>query len=119
MTVLCRITALADGAARGVAPDADGQDTMFLIRRGALVFAYRDSCPHWPGARMAWRRHEYLDASGTHIVCHGHGARFDIETGECLSGPCVGQSLTAVPVELSAGGTIRLLLPPCKDNKND
>ena len=109
MTVLCHISEIPVDGAIGVEPGEDGHDTIFLVRRAGHVYAYRDSCPHWPGARMAWRRHEYLDADGAHIVCHGHGALFDIATGHCLSGPCAGLSLSALPVELTAQGLVRLL----------
>lgn len=45
---------------------------------------------------MPWRKHGYLDAAAEHIVCHGHGARFTLEDGLCVLGPCQGQALEAV-----------------------
>jgi nitrite reductase/ring-hydroxylating ferredoxin subunit len=32
-----------------------------------------------------------------------HGALFDLESGECVSGPCAGQSLRALPVHVTSG----------------
>ena len=39
-------------------------------------------------------------------MCHGHGALFDIDTGVCTSGPCLGQSLTRVAIERDGEGTL-------------
>jgi nitrite reductase/ring-hydroxylating ferredoxin subunit len=93
---LCRLDDLADGASRGFDPAGTGQDTVLLVRRGDRVFGWRDACPHHGGTPMAWRKDEYLDAARTHIVCAAHGARFDIETGACTLGPCLGQRLQPV-----------------------
>lgn len=78
--------------------DLPGIGAVFLVRRDNQVYGYLDDCPHIPGARMAWRRGNYLDASGRYIACHGHGALFEIETGLCVCGPCVGQHLSRVPL---------------------
>jgi len=74
----------------------------FLLRRGGLLVAYLNSCPH---ARrpLNWLAERFLDASGTRIVCTGHGAEFDIASGRCLAGPCAGQSLTPLGIELAGG----------------
>jgi len=37
------------------------------------------------------------------IQCSTHGALFNIETGECLQGPCLGQSLQAIAHEVKDG----------------
>jgi nitrite reductase/ring-hydroxylating ferredoxin subunit len=93
---LCPLADIADGCSRGFDPTNVGHDTMFVVRRGQKIYGYRNSCPHIDGAKMAWKRNEYLDGSGTRIVCGAHGALFRIEDGLCEVGPCVGQKLTAV-----------------------
>ena len=93
---LCRADEIADGHARGFDPLGRGRDLLFAVRRGDELHLWRDDCPHAPGAPMAWRKDAYLSGDGRHIVCYGHGARFDIASGLCLSGPCAGQSLTPV-----------------------
>jgi nitrite reductase/ring-hydroxylating ferredoxin subunit len=45
---------------------------------------------------MAWRKDEYLNAARDRIVCAAHGAQFDIATGVCTLGPCLGQRLEPV-----------------------
>jgi nitrite reductase/ring-hydroxylating ferredoxin subunit len=106
--VVCRLDELADGEARGFDYEGVGRDTLFAVRRGAGVWIYRDACPH-EGTAMAWRRHAYLNAARDRIVCHAHGAQFEIETGRCRLGPCLGQSLQRVPHLISENGEIRLL----------
>lgn len=76
---------------------------MFVVRSGTRFFGYRNACPHYDGARMAWRRHEYLNADRSRIQCSAHGALFRIEDGMCEIGPCLGQALTPVPLEVRDG----------------
>ncbi len=105
---LCQLASLPDGGAKGFDPDGTGSDTLFLVRQGQEVHAWLDACPHMEGAAMAWRKDAYLSGDGRHIVCHAHGARFDIRTGQCLLGPCEGDALTSVPLHIDASGGIRL-----------
>jgi nitrite reductase/ring-hydroxylating ferredoxin subunit len=104
---------LADGQSRGFDPCGRGRDTVFIVRRGGHLHAWRDACPHLgnEGSPMAWRKDAYLNHDGTRIVCHAHGAQFDLVTGLCLLGPCLGQSLTPVPVRVGEGGEIYLEPP--------
>lgn len=105
---LCSLADLPDGQSRGFDPFGAGHDTMFVVRQGEQLHAYLDSCPHWTGTPLPWRRHAYLSGDGSQIVCSAHGARFDIATGACVLGPCLGQSLTPVPLHLSASGDLQL-----------
>lgn len=51
---------------------------------------------------MAWRKDAYLSGDRRHVVCSAHGAHFDIASGLCTLGPCVGESLTPVALSHSA-----------------
>lgn len=64
--------------------------------------AYRNICPH-AGRPLNWHPDGFLDKSAEVIYCTGHGAQFEIATGTCLNGPCKGQSLSALSVELVDG----------------
>ncbi|AOK19247.1 hypothetical protein WT26_25225 [Burkholderia cepacia] len=97
---LCNLHELPDRGSRGFDPHAIGRDMVLVVRDGASVYAYADSCPHHPGAPMAWRKDAYLNGDGTRIVCHGHGAQFDIATGACVLGPCLGQALTPLSLDV-------------------
>ena len=42
----------------------------------------------------------YLNAARDRIVCAAHGAQFDIATGICTLGPCLGQRLQPVALDV-------------------
>ena len=109
--LLCRVEEVPDGASRGFDPWREGRDTVFVVRQGEALFGYRDACPHVDGAPMAWRKDAYLNGDSSHIVCHGHGALFDIATGVCVRGPCLGEALTPVAVTRGLQDEVRLAGP--------
>lgn len=112
LTKLCTVHELNDRAARGFDLLGEGRDQLFIVRRGATFKAYHNVCPH-RGSSMPWRKDAYLNADGTRIVRHAHGAMFDIDTGNCILGPALGTSLEPVPLAVADDGTITALVP-CK-----
>lgn len=105
---LCRLEDIPNGAARGFRSSPARDGIIFVVRRSDQVFAYRDECPH-EGSPLAWCRDEYLSPDGERIVCSGHGAEFEIASGLCLRGPCVGQYLVRVPVRVDSNGDVVLV----------
>jgi nitrite reductase/ring-hydroxylating ferredoxin subunit len=108
MTVLCRIDDLPDGGARGF--EVPGLACkVIVVRKGESVHGWRDFCPHYKGGTpMAWKRDAYLNGPRTHIACHAHGALFDIETGACVQGPCLGRRLIRVPLTIDEAGAVSM-----------
>jgi nitrite reductase/ring-hydroxylating ferredoxin subunit len=106
---LCHLDDLPIGDSKGFDPYATGQDSMFIVRQHHALRAYQNNCPHWPGSSMAWRKDAYLSPDRKHILCYGHGAHFDIESGNCESGPCLGQSLKHVDLLIEQDGNVYLL----------
>ena len=104
---LCHLDELPDGRARGFDPRASGRDTLFVVRRGRTLRAYLNACPHH-GTPMAWRKDAYLNVAGDRIVCAAHGAQFEIDTGHCTLGPCLGDALTALSLTLQNDGAVHL-----------
>ena len=98
---LCHADDIAEGHSRGFDPHAEGQDSVMVVRHGGRLHAWRDACPHHGGTPMAWWKDHYLNAASTRIVCASHGAQFDIETGECTLGPCMGQRLQKVELVIT------------------
>lgn len=92
MKFLCAGTEIGEACSRGF--DIGGQQ-LFAVRRGGHVHVYINRCPH-RGVGLEWKPDQFLDASNSLIQCATHGALFLIEDGECVSGPCAGQSLTGV-----------------------
>lgn len=95
---LCALDALTDPGCLGFEPYG-----VFVVRRGAQVFAYLNRCPH-RGIALEWVADQFLDTEQRLIQCATHGALFRIETGECIAGPCTGQRLTPVSVTIKQGG---------------
>jgi len=93
MKFLCTSSELAPNASRGF--DIDGRK-LFAVRREGIAYFYINRCPH-RGVPLEWQPHQFLDPSASLIQCATHGALFLIESGECVAGPCAGQSLTALP----------------------
>ena len=108
MSALCQLDDLPEGGARGF--EAPGLPCkVIVVRKGGRVFGWRDFCPHYKGGTpMAWKRDAYLNGTGTHVACHAHGAWFDIETGACVQGPCLGKRLIRVPLIVDGAGAVRL-----------
>jgi len=101
---LCRLEEIADPGSRGF--DLD-ERSIFVVRRGATVAGYVNSCPH-TGGPLDWIEGQFLDLPREHIVCATHGALFRIGDGHCIDGPCAGDRLTSVRIAL-IGGVLHLL----------
>ncbi|HEX8553983.1 MAG TPA: Rieske (2Fe-2S) protein [Sphingomonas sp.] len=94
---------IADGGARNyVLQLRAGRFHGFIVRRGNNIFGHVDRCPHLR-VPLAQRLDEYLTPDATLIMCSWHGALFEIDTGLCVGGPCVGQRLTPWPVVVVGG----------------
>jgi nitrite reductase/ring-hydroxylating ferredoxin subunit len=105
---LCHLDDLPDGDSRGFDPFRAGQDTLLVVRQGRELYAWLNSCPHIGGTPMAWRKDAFLNAARDRIVCAAHGALFDIVSGRCDLGPCLGQTLTPLRVMLAADDAVYL-----------
>ncbi len=103
---LCRLDEIEDPGSRGF-DDIEGEAPFFVVRRGDDAFAYRNSCPHY-GAPLDWKPHAFLSVDKTRILCSMHGALFGIEDGACVAGPCPGDLLARVEIDV-ADGTVFLI----------
>ena len=92
MKFFCAGTELPDDSSRGF--EIEGRK-LFAVRRSGQVYVYLNRCPH-RGVGLEWQPDQFLDPSNSLIQCATHGALFLIEDGECVAGPCAGQSLTPV-----------------------
>jgi len=97
---ICKLTELSDPGSRGFSVEFNGVKTEgFVVQKEGQFYAYANSCPH-TGAPLDWVEHQFLDLDLAMIQCAVHDARFDIETGQCQAGPCPGDSLQKLEVEL-------------------
>ncbi|MBS7661970.1 Rieske 2Fe-2S domain-containing protein [Pseudomonas lalucatii] len=100
MKRLCAPDELAEGQSRGFVIE---DDKLLAVRKDGRVYLYRNRCPH-RGIALEWLPDQFLDASASLIQCATHGALFLIDSGECVAGPCAGQSLEALHCEENAEG---------------
>ncbi|MEM7027080.1 MAG: Rieske 2Fe-2S domain-containing protein [Pseudomonadota bacterium] len=70
-----------------------------LVYINDQLYTYANSCPH-TGINLNWKPNEFLNTDETYIQCAVHGALFDIENGQCLHGPCLGDSLKPIKSEI-------------------
>lgn len=104
---LCNSADVGEGEAKGFGPVGGYRRKIIVLRKEGRLHAWLDACPHYPqGTPMAWRSNAYLNGDGTHIACHSHGALFDMQTGECVLGPCLGQGLTRVELTVNEQGEV-------------
>lgn len=76
--------------------------SIFVVRWGTQVFGYVNECPH-DRVNLDWERNQFLDPSGLRLMCGKHGALFEIGTGRCVEGPCLGANLRPVDVSVIDG----------------
>lgn len=104
--LLCSTHDIPEGKAKGFKIGENGKDTFFVTRKNNQFFAYLDVCPHYNSTTLPWKRHEYTDVKGEHIVCAAHGALFDIATGVCIQGPCKHQRIQRIPIRIESNQQI-------------
>jgi len=107
--LLCKRSDIADGAARGIEiiHGAHRRDTVLVSRAGQL-HAYVNSCPH-QNTPLETFPDRFLNQDGSLLVCSMHGARFRVEDGFCISGPCEGRFLKAADIEIENGDVYLLI----------
>jgi nitrite reductase/ring-hydroxylating ferredoxin subunit len=101
---LCRIDELADPGTRNVvlAEGTDELDIVIVQTRGTR-HAYINCCPHEFIPLETFPNH-FLTEDKKYVLCSGHGARFALDTGECVRGPCLGKGLDRLAIAEMAGG---------------
>lgn len=100
---LIELERIAQGALVEVEASVDGSaESLILYRDGEQVRAWLNVCPH-AGRRLDWAPGQFLKSKDGLLVCAAHGASFELGHGECVAGPCRGQSLRNVAVSVSGG----------------
>ncbi|HLM52013.1 MAG TPA: Rieske (2Fe-2S) protein [Pseudoxanthomonas sp.] len=107
---LIALDAIQDGGYAAVETVLAGEaEALILHRDGADARAWLNVCPH-AGRRLDWAPGKFLQGKDGLLVCAAHGASFEPAGGLCVAGPCRGQSLRAVAVEVR-DGEVFLLQP--------
>jgi len=74
----------------------------FVVRQGDKIYAYQNFCVH-VGHPLNWAPDAFLTKDRQQIICSSHGAVYEIDSGECVGGPCRGKSLRRVACEVRDG----------------
>lgn len=100
---LCALDDITDGNSAGFIADFNKKHVAVLaVRQGDDVFVYENNCPHI-GSPLDFQPGQFLNVERTHIICSTHGALFEINDGQCISGPCEGDQLTQLVTSIRDG----------------
>src|SRR5882672_5632645 len=107
---LCRVDELADPGTRNVVL-GEGEDELdiIIVQTNGARHAYINCCPHQFIPLETFPNH-FLTEDKKYFVCSGHGARFALDSGKCVSGPCLGKGLDKLAIE-ERDGAIHLAEP--------
>jgi nitrite reductase/ring-hydroxylating ferredoxin subunit len=104
---LTLVAAIEEGGLVEVEAVVDGSaESLILHRDGDAVRAWLNVCPH-AGRRLDWAPGRFLRSKDGLLVCAVHGASFELQRGECVAGPCRGDALRRVEVEVRDGAVYR------------
>lgn len=98
--MLATLSSLEDGEFIEVEALVDGlPESIILLRDGDGARAWLNICPH-AGRRLDWAPGKFLKSREGGLVCAAHGASFESREGVCIAGPCRGDRLRQVAVEV-------------------
>ena len=108
----CQLGDIVDGDARAFdSVDRRLNPTgLFVVRRETQAYCYVNDCPHLH-ITLDFVPGRLMNKDAGLIQCSNHGARFEIETGKCVWGPCRGDALTSLPIKI-VNGTVILEAAP-------
>lgn len=79
---------------------ADGRDEEgFAVYFRKNFYAYVNRCKH-VSIPLDFGDDDFLTEDKKFILCKNHGAIYEPASGECVAGPCAGQSLDRLEVEI-------------------
>lgn len=100
MIFLCERNTLRRDAARGIEISlASRRLSLLLLDTPQGPRGYLNSCPH-VGVRLDWRPDDFFASDSTALQCSTHGALFEPTSGRCFAGPCRGETLVPLELEL-------------------
>jgi nitrite reductase/ring-hydroxylating ferredoxin subunit len=107
--VICRASSIEPGRAKAFSlfrVNEAGEGRPFpivVVRKNAReYFGYVNACPH-EGIWLNIRSGDFFDTERKFLRCGRHGAKFEIETGLCVDGPCKDAALEPIPLVVIQG----------------
>jgi nitrite reductase/ring-hydroxylating ferredoxin subunit len=99
VTALYPAAAVTAGSAPVLVRLSPTRSVILLRLADHRLLAWRNACPHM-GIELDWEPKRLLARNGQYLQCTGHGALFRKESGLCVRGPCMGESLQAQPIRI-------------------
>jgi nitrite reductase/ring-hydroxylating ferredoxin subunit len=108
--VICAASSIGRGSAKAFSLSRINEETgearpfsVVVIRTNANEYVgYVNTCPH-EGVWLNFGAGEFFTPDRAHLKCGRHGAKFDIDTGLCVEGPCEGKNLEAIKLAVIDG----------------
>lgn len=98
--ILCPASAIPDPGSKSFSLQSNNDVVdIFVVHKDGEFHAFINRCPH-TGVTLEWQEDQFLDRDQAYIQCASHDALFDIDTGLCIHGPCTGDSLAPVKIEI-------------------
>ncbi len=96
MQQVCKMADLPENSAREFELNGQG---VILVNWFGQLYAWLNDCPHagWP---LNFQPDQFFDADGRFLQCSNHMALFEPDTGTCVAGPCTGDCLQAVKIQI-------------------
>jgi len=97
---ICHKEDIPENNSKGFSLEArSGELVFFVVRQNNSYFAYVNSCPH-TNINLEWESDQFLDNNDELIQCSLHSAKFNIEDGLCIFGPCLGKKLKSLKIRI-------------------
>ncbi len=98
--VLCSIDDIENGEAKELSFRSRNElYDIFIQKHDGNIYAYVNVCPH-AGTPLNMEEGRFMEKSGKYLMCHTHGALFQLDDGLCVAGPCNGARLQAVAIKV-------------------
>jgi nitrite reductase/ring-hydroxylating ferredoxin subunit len=96
--VVARVSELPPGQTKKFFLEIDGrEEECFVVNVAGTLHAYVNRCLHVP-MTLDWVENQFFTEDRRYILCATHGACYEPDTGECVSGPPCGKFLIRVPL---------------------
>jgi nitrite reductase/ring-hydroxylating ferredoxin subunit len=107
--VICSADSIEPGSAKAfslsrIAESGESRPFPIVVVRthGNDYYGYVNACPH-QGIWLNFGAGEFFTPDRAFLKCGRHGARFEIDTGLCVDGPCSGESLEPIALAVADG----------------
>jgi nitrite reductase/ring-hydroxylating ferredoxin subunit len=98
--LVARLGEIPPGKSKKFFLSVGGQEVeCFVVHWQGTHYAYVNKCRHI-AMSLDWVENRFFDEDRRYILCSTHGALFEPDSGECVSGPPCGKRLIEVPIEV-------------------